>query len=136
MGPQGLLSSANRRPSPGRLGWKLLTSWNWLLNSDLLRAGGQAQGPGMRWLRAGAQRQPAEVQMPQMQQPPPVDPPGCECHPPTIPSTLVTKPLGPPTSCSKWQGLKSSQRYPEAFSRMTGMVYICAVQSGCRALEM
>lgn len=48
MGPQGPLSSAKKRPSPGWLGWKLLTSWNQLLNSDLPRAGGQAQGLGVR----------------------------------------------------------------------------------------
>ena len=37
MGPQGLLSSANTRPSPDLLGWKLLTlgCWDQILCSDL-----------------------------------------------------------------------------------------------------
>lgn len=95
-GASGAPELCKQEAQPRPLGWKLLASWNRLLNSDLLRAGGQAQGLG----DALAEGRRAEAawrgpDAPTTQQPPAVDTPGCGCHPPTIPKTRPPSPLSP-----------------------------------------
>ena len=97
MGPQGQLSSANRRPSLALLGWTLLTShcWNQLLNSDLPEARRASTGLSRRArLRAGRQRKPGEAQMHLGLDSLHLWMPLAEQVTPQ-PSTLVTKPTAP-----------------------------------------
>lgn len=110
MGPQRPLSSANTRPGPDLLGWKMLTlcCWNQLLNSDPSEGRGTGTGlggPGMggeAQLRTGSSWHPWEVQMRPGFTGPEFNSPNLRMCP-EVPVT--PPPPCPPTFPRKWKGL-------------------------------
>lgn len=75
------LCKQEAQPRPAWLEILTLSRWNPLLSSDLPRAGGQAQGSGMRWLREKCRGSLERSRCTQNATAPTVDTSGCERHP-------------------------------------------------------